>query len=50
MLRNILIQKGLSNREAEIAELISKGLSNIEIANQSHFSFRTENGGSQWES
>jgi DNA-binding CsgD family transcriptional regulator len=28
MLRDILIQKGLSNREAEVAELVSKGLSN----------------------
>ena len=34
MLRDILIQKGLSNREAEVAELVSKGLSNKEVANQ----------------
>ena len=34
MLRNVLIQKGLSNREAEVAELVSKGLSNKEVANQ----------------
>ena len=27
MLRDVLIQKGLSNREAEVAELVSKGLS-----------------------
>lgn len=32
-LRNILVQKGLSNREAEIVVLVSKGLSNKEIAN-----------------
>lgn len=25
MLRDVLIQKGLSNREAEVAELVSKG-------------------------
>lgn len=34
MLRDALIQKGLSNREAEVAELVSKGLSNKEVANQ----------------
>jgi DNA-binding CsgD family transcriptional regulator len=34
MLRDVLIQKGLSNREAEVAELVSKGLSNKEVANQ----------------
>ena len=33
MLKEILIQKGLSNRESEVAELITKGLSNKEIAN-----------------
>lgn len=33
-LQNTLIQKGLSNREAEIAELVSKGMSNKEIASQ----------------
>ncbi|MES3039121.1 MAG: LuxR C-terminal-related transcriptional regulator, partial [Bdellovibrionota bacterium] len=32
MLRDVLIQKGLSNREAEVAELVSKGLSNKEVA------------------
>ena len=32
ILEGILIQKGLSNREAEIASLISTGLSNAEIA------------------
>jgi DNA-binding CsgD family transcriptional regulator len=34
MLRDVLIHKGLSNREAEVAELVSKGLSNKEVANQ----------------
>jgi len=34
MLRDALIQKGLSNRESEVAELVSKGLSNKEVANQ----------------
>ena len=34
MLRDILIEKKLSNREAEVAELVSKGLSNKEVANQ----------------
>lgn len=34
MLRDVLIQKGLSNREAEVAELVTKGLSNKEVANQ----------------
>lgn len=34
MLRDVLIQKGLSNRESEVAELVTKGLSNKEVANQ----------------
>ena len=34
MLRDVLIQKSLSNREAEVAELVSKGLSNKEVANR----------------
>lgn len=34
MLRDILLQKGLTNREAEVAELVSKGLSNKEVGNQ----------------
>jgi DNA-binding CsgD family transcriptional regulator len=34
MLRDVLTQKGLSNREAEVAELVVKGLSNKEVANQ----------------
>lgn len=34
MLRDVLIQNGLSNREAEVAELVTKGLSNKEVANQ----------------
>lgn len=33
MLRNVLIQRGLSNREAEVTELVTKGLSNREIGN-----------------
>jgi len=31
---NVLIMKGLSNREAQVSELVSKGLSNKEVANQ----------------
>src|SRR6187399_3152929 len=34
MLRDVLIQRGLSSREAEVAELVTKGLSNKEVANQ----------------
>lgn len=34
MLKDVLIQKGLSNREAEVAELVTQGLSNREVANQ----------------
>src|SRR5437016_13070956 len=34
MLKDILTQRGLSHREAEVAELVSKGLSNKEVANQ----------------
>src|ERR1700685_795559 len=34
MLKDILTQKGLSHREAEVAELVSKGLSNKEVAGQ----------------
>lgn len=34
MLKDILAQKGLSHREAEVAELVSRGLSNKEVANQ----------------
>ena len=32
MLRDVLIQKGLSNRESEVAELVTKGMSNNDIA------------------
>lgn len=32
MLREFLIKKGLSNREAEVAELVSQGLPNKEVA------------------
>lgn len=31
---NVLVMKGLTNREAEVAVLTSKGLSNKEIGNQ----------------
>src|SRR5580658_7593655 len=34
MLKDILTQKGLSHREAEVAELVTKGLSNKEVAGQ----------------
>ena len=34
MLKDALSQKGLSNRESEVAELVSKGLSNKEVASQ----------------
>ena len=34
MLKDVLIQKGLSNREAEVAELVTQGLSNREVASQ----------------
>ncbi len=34
MLKDVLTQKGLSHREAEVAELVSKGLSNKEVAGQ----------------
>ena len=33
-LRNIFIQKGLSNRESEVAELVTHGLSNEDIGNK----------------
>jgi DNA-binding NarL/FixJ family response regulator len=32
-IQNLLIQKGLSNRQAHVADLLSQGLSNAEIAN-----------------
>ena len=41
MLRDVLIQKGLSNREAEVGELVSKGLSNKEIADHLFISIHT---------
>ena len=34
MLRDVLIRKGLSNREAEVAELVTNGLSNKEVASR----------------
>ena len=34
MLKDVLIQRGLSNREAEVAELVTQGLSNREVASQ----------------
>lgn len=33
-LRNELIGRGLTNRESEVCELVSKGLSDREVANQ----------------
>ena len=41
MLRDVLREKGLSNREAEVTELIVKGLSNREISNQLFVTERT---------
>lgn len=41
MLRNELIQKGLSNRECEISELMAKGLNNKEIANHLYVTEKT---------
>lgn len=41
MLRNVLIQKGLSNREAEVAELVAKGLSNREIGHRLYVTEKT---------
>ena len=32
MLREVLIKEGLSNRESEVAELVTQGLSNKEVA------------------
>ncbi len=34
MLKDVLIREGLSNREAEVAELVTQGLSNKEVANR----------------
>lgn len=34
MLKDVLIKEGLSNREAEVAELVTQGLSNKEVANR----------------
>lgn len=34
MLRDVLIKKGLSSREAEVAELVTNGLSNKEVASR----------------
>lgn len=34
MLREFLLQKGLSNREVEVAELVSKGMANKEVADR----------------
>ena len=34
MLRDVLIQRGLSHREAEVAELVAEGLSNKSVANR----------------
>lgn len=34
LLKDVLIREGLSNREAEVAELVTQGLSNKEVANR----------------
>lgn len=34
MLREVLLKEGLSNRESEVAELVTQGLSNKEVANR----------------
>jgi len=34
MLRDILLQKGFSNRQCEVTELITKGLTNLEVSDQ----------------
>lgn len=34
MLKDVLIQKGLSNRESEVAELVTKGLANKDVASR----------------
>ena len=34
MLRDVLIQNGLSRREAEVAEVVSKGLCNKDVASR----------------
>lgn len=41
MLKDTLIEKGLSNRESEVTELVTKGLSNKEIANMLFVTERT---------
>ena len=40
-LRNILLEKGLTNREIEVSELVSKGLSNKEVGSQLFITERT---------
>lgn len=40
-IQNILIQKGFSNREAEISSLVSAGLTDKEIANQLFIASKT---------
>jgi DNA-binding CsgD family transcriptional regulator len=34
MLKDVLMQKGLSHREAEVVELVAQGLSNKEVADK----------------
>ncbi len=34
MLREVLLKEGLSNRETEVAELVTQGLSNKEVSNR----------------
>lgn len=41
MLYEELIKKGLSGREAQVAELVSKGLTNKDVANQLYVTEKT---------
>ena len=41
MLKQFLIKEGLSKRESEVAELVTKGLSNKEVADQLYVTEKT---------
>ena len=41
MLKQVLIKEGLSKRESEVAELVTKGLSNKEVADQLYVTEKT---------